>query len=991
MSMCLAREKYDQNKRNSGWNLMRMRRREVLKGLTIAAGGAMLPNAAWSMFAQQQNAGAIPPLALPIRGLVRREGKLLQPVQITLQHSGPNTTAVTTLNGTEVDRRTLSAGPNSFQVLTAPVSAPQEVNVTVAIGDKTASAAVKLQPVRKVLVYVLPHSHHDLGYTDIQANIEEKQMHNITLGIDLARKTANYPDGARFIWNLEVLWGADLFMKRKSQAEKDAFIDAVKKGWVSLNGMYANELTGLCRPEELLQLFRYGVELGRQCGVTVDSAMISDVPGYSWGTVTAMAQAGIRYFSVAPNWFDRIGRIMVEWQDKPFWAVSPSGREKVLVWIPWSGYAFSHVERAMNTELVAKYQDRLDAVKYPYDISYNRWSGHGDNAVPDGQICEFIKSWNQDYEWPKFAISSTSEAFAAFEKRYGSEIPQMKGDLTSYWEDGAGSSALETRMSRNAADRLTQAEALQAMLWVGSYKDSYKAADFNEAWRNVLLYSEHTWGASGSVSAPEAPMTTKQWDVKRQFAVAAEKQSNDLLGETLRSYATGKDASAIDVHNSTSWPRTEVVFLSAEMSTAGDHVRDHLRKPVASQRLSTGELAFLAGNVPAFGSARFHLSKERMHQPAIGVSVKDGLLENGVIRAKVDATTGNLVELTLHGKSANLVNTSSGEAVNEYLFLEGNDVAKMQKSGLAKISVEEAGPLVASLRIDSSAPGCNSLVRKVRLVAGADWIELCNLVDKKRAAIDPHPENAAFAHEFAQHEGKESLQFAFPFAVPEGKMHMDIPLAEMQPEIDQLPGSCKNWLPVGRWIDVANEQHGVTWVTLDAPLVEVGGITATMLGSQRDPTIWREHIERTQKFYSWAMNNHWGTNYRAYQEGAVEFRYALRAHDGYDPAGAGRFAIGLSQPLVASVASSEPPPASLLQIEPPDVLAIALKPSEDGNAFIVRLFGASGEERKAKLHWSMATPPRLWRSDLSERQIEPMHGEIRVAGWDLVTVRADRV
>ena len=79
---------------------------------------------------------------------------------------------------------------------------------------------------------------------------------------------------------------------------------------------------------------------------------------------------------------------------------------------------------------------------------------------------------------------------------------------------------------------------------------------------------------------------------------------------------------------------------------------------------------------------------------------------------------------------------------------------------------------------------------------------------------------------------------------------MDIPLAEMRPEIDQLPGSCKNWLPVGRWIDVANAVQGVTWVTLDAPLVEVGGITATMLGSQRDPTIWREHIERTQKFYS---------------------------------------------------------------------------------------------------------------------------------------------
>jgi alpha-mannosidase len=80
------------------------------------------------------------------------------------------------------------------------------------------------------------------------------------------------------------------------------------------------------------------------------------------------------------------------------------------------------------------------------------------------EICEFVKSWNQEYEWPKFVIASTSDAFSAFEQRYGSELPQCKGDLTPYWEDGAGSSALETRMNRVAADRLTQAEALTTML-----------------------------------------------------------------------------------------------------------------------------------------------------------------------------------------------------------------------------------------------------------------------------------------------------------------------------------------------------------------------------------------------------------------------------------------------------------------------------------------------------------------------------------------------
>jgi len=39
--------------------------------------------------------------------------------------------------------------------------------------------------------------------------------------------------------------------------------------------------------------------------------------------------------------------------------------------------------------------------------------------------------------------------------------------------------------------------------------------------------------------------------------------------------------------------------------------------------------------------------------------------------------------------------------------------------------------------------------------------------------------------------------------------------------------------------------------------VEVGGITATMLGSQKVPALWRQHIEPIQTFYSWVMNNHW--------------------------------------------------------------------------------------------------------------------------------------
>jgi hypothetical protein len=73
--------------------------------------------------------------------------------------------------------------------------------------------------------------------------------------------------------------------------------------------------------------------------------------------------------------------------------------------------------------------------------------------------------------------------------------------------------------------------------------------------------------------------------------------------------------------------------------------------------------------------------------------------------------------------------------------LDGPDVKSIRKSGPAQITVEEQGPLIAALRIDSSAPGCNSLVRRIRLCANADWVELGNVVDKKPAPASPHPGN----------------------------------------------------------------------------------------------------------------------------------------------------------------------------------------------------------------------------------------------------------
>jgi len=418
-------------------------------------------------------------------------------------------------------------------------------------------------------------------------------------------------------------------------------------------------------------------------------------------------------------------------------------------------------------------------------------------------------------------------------------------------------------------------------------------------------------------------------------------------------------------------------------------VKNEHSAAVPSQRLSTGELAFLAENIPPLGSTSFHLSAAAPHVPAKRVTVLDGVLDNGIVRAKVDSKSGNIVELTSNKSARNLVDTSQDKAINQYLFLEGTDTTKVSTSGPVRIAIEEAGPLVAAIRIESSAPGCVDLVRRVRLKASADWIEISNIVNKKRGPLNPHPGQGGPGGDFAQRESKESLQFAFPFAIENGQIHIDVPLAVMRPEIDQLPGSCKNWLPVGRWIDVANAEYGVTCATLDAPLVEIGSLSATMLGSQTHPEIWRKHIVPTQTFYSWIMNNHWGTNYRAYQDGPVEFRYGLRPHGGYDPAAASRFAIGMSQPLVVSAQGQRSRMGLKLRIDQEDVLVQECKRSADGSAWIVRLFGAAGEDRTVGLTWTDGRPIKVWRSNLREQSLEPLPTQLRVPAWELVTLRIE--
>lgn len=898
-----------------------------------------------------------------------------QPVEVEIHHfyTTPADVAVR-VGSKEVARLQLKPGRNpvEFQLPEAKELSAQSIEVLFE-GRSANTVHFEQKPVRAMTIYVTPHSHTDIGYTEIQTRVEAKQVKNLADGIAAAQKTWGYPEGARYIWNVEVSWAVDLYLQRHGEAGRKQLLEAVRKGQVAVNGMYLNELTGLARPEELAQLFRFSSKFAEESGAPIDAAMISDVPGLTWGTVVALQQAGIKYLSAAPNYFDRIGDILQVWENKPFYWQAADGKSKVLVWIPFWGYAMSHIYNEMSPKLVGDLFEGLEKRNYPYDIAYVRWAGHGDNATPDPAISDFVRDWNAKYIWPRFVISAARDPFVALEKKYGSQIPVVRGDLTPYWEDGAGSSALQTAQNRNASDRLTSAAAAFAMFKAGAYP----RADFDEAWRNILLYSEHTWGAAGSITAPDRKDTLEQWAIKRSYADKGDELSSKLLESALRSSSTNAGG-AIEVVNTLSWQRDELVVVPAALSTLGDLVKDVKGRAIPSQRLRSGDLAFMAKNVEPFATARYVISGGTPPKIKDRAIVRENVVDTGRVIARVDSITGGILELKAKGIDGNFVNASSGEALNEYIYFLGDDLKNARRNGEVRISVGESGPLVASLVIESAAPGCKLLRRELRAVSGQDYIELINLVDKERLS----------AQSYYAKEGKESVNFAFPFNVPNGQILFDIPLAAFRPEFDQLPGSCKNWVPVGRWADVSNNDRGVTWVTLDAPLVEVGELSARLLNSQTNPSIWRHSINKTQKFYSWIMNNHWGTNYRAYQEGPTIFRYVLRPHSkGSDPAAASRFATQFTQPLWVRRAEAEIT-ESLLTVSNHDVIVTGLKPSDDGKALIVRLFGASGKSAKTRLKWRQANLD-VHLSGTNEKSGERVGDEINVPGYGLVTLRAE--
>jgi alpha-mannosidase len=864
----------------------------------------------------------------------------------------------------QITSTVLSVGANVFYIPIAVVKEPKEIPIFFTVNDiRISRRLIPVKPVRSRDIYVLSYSHNDIGYTDLQPNIEKKQMRNLDVALDLIRKTRDFPPDARFKWNMEVLWAFDGYLKQASEEKRREVLEAVRNGSLGLNALYANVLTGLAGATEMSHFTEYARNFVAKHSLPITTALVSDVPGFTWGIVPTLAQSGVKFFSISPNPGDRIGYTIETWGDRPFYWKSQSGKEKILTWVARESYASFHEGdlTKLGDEKIFKLMRKLDDLDYPYDIVQLPYTIGGDNGPPDPNLSDFVKRWNDRYSVPRLIIATHEQLFTEFERRYGSTLPSFSGDFTPYWEDGAASSSFETALNRQAADRLIQAEAV----WAMRSPAAFPTEDFTSAWRNVVLYDEHTWGAHNSISAPDSSFVKGQWDIKRRFATDADSLSKSLFMKAAADETKSrKGETGIDVFNTNSWFRTDVIYLSAEQSVAGDLVVDAAGNPVPSQRLSSGELAVLVKEIPSMSSRRLFVRKGGAHSNG-AVSIKGNAIENSHLAVSVDSNTGVIRTLEWKRNGLQLAGRHQGEGLNEYIYVPGADPKDAKRVSNVKVSLKEKGKLVSSLLVEADAPGCRKFSCEIRVVDGINRVDIINRLDKEAIRT------------------KEGVHFAFPFSVPQGQLRYDVAYGIVRPDDDQLPGACKNFFSVQSWVDVSNDQRGITWATPDAPLIEIG----TMTAEKR----WLKETDNAQNFYSYVMNNYWHTNYKADQEGMITFRYSLQPHGEFLAEEAVRFGMEQREPLIAIPATtSAKADNSLFELESYSVLAISTKPVGSEGACLLCLYNPTSVDHTTALQWKRSIPVSFHASDAFGRTGELLGSEIHVPAYGTVFVRVNR-
>ena len=897
--------------------------------------------------------------ARQLKTVSKVENELLHTIRFNLVHLASAEKA--TLSVGEAKKEiTLNTGLNELNFSIPKVDQPTEVKIALQIGENIQERTITVAPVKEWTIHLVQHSHTDIGYTRPQSQILAEHLRFIDNALDYCDQTDHYPDHARFRWTCEASWTVKAYLESRPKEQVDRLLKRIKEGRIEVTGMYFNfseiiDETALAIQAQTLKGFK-------DRGIDVNTAMQNDVNGIGWCMIDVYHNTGVKYLTMGQH--GHRARIPF---DKPtsFWWTSPSGKRLLA-------YRSEHYMHGNTLSLtsgkidvfrnnLSGYLSDLEEKDYPLDRVALQFSGYiTDNSPPSTKACDIVKEWNEKYEWPKLKLSLASEFMVYLDQNHGDHLEVKKVAWPDWWTDGFGSAMNETKTARIVHTEMIATMGLLAMAQkAGGNLSTGIHDEIRQCYESLLFYDEHTFGADESITNPNSKNSINQWRQKSSYVWSANQQANLLREKAIgliQPYVEKTRSPSVTVFNTLNWERSGVVevFIDHDALPLDKKfsIEDTEGKAIPAQIVSSRNdgttWALWVEQVPPMGYKAFTIkvSEEPLEPTPQTTSGLPAFLENDYYKIVIDQDKGGISSWQDKELQKDLVDPNRSYQLGEFMLQKLDNRADMERltylnrdtvyKPLAQEMVRWSELKVVGVRKNKI---WNSILLTGKLPEGTDdsgvAIEVRLFNHSKKVELlynmnklpNPNPEGGFVAFPFKQGETDQLIFEAQGGVVEPGK--------------NQLEGTASDWNTIQNFAAVRTDNSQIVFCSNDAPLVQFGAINTGRYYYKHQPG--NGHI------YSWVFNNYWTTNFKASQQGELEWKYAITSSKDNSLTLATKFGWGNRVPLISRFNPSAAKSAgaatqTFIDLGTPDnLLLVNARPALDGTSIFLHLRETEGD------------------------------------------------
>ncbi len=766
--------------------------------------------------------------------------------------------------------------------------------------------------------YVVSNAHFDSQWNwDVQTSIDDFVYKTLVQNIWLLD---TYPD---YVFNFEggikYQWMKEYYPLEYEKVKK--FI--AQKRWNISGSSWDATDTNVPSPESFFRNILLGQEFYKnEFGTKSKDIFLPDCFGFGYTLPTIAAHAGLIGFSTQK----------LQWRLHPFYGDSKFPFSIGL----WQGIDGSRIMAALNAksynfrwnnEDISHNQELIEMAKSGVNNTAFRYYGTGDTGGSPtiSSVVSVEKGLTGDGAVK--VISSRSyqifEDYQPFEKH--PELPVYNGELLMDVH-GTGCYTSQAAMKRFNRRNEQLGDAAERSSVIADFLGgvTYPSSILDESWKRFIWHQFHD-DLTGT-SIPKA--YTYSWNDE----LIAQSRFADVIktatGSVSQALDTRVKGTAIVVYNSLASARKDIVEANVPIKDQPSGVRVFTQKgkEVAAQLISVSNgiahIAFAAEATPVSYSVydvRFGKSASVQNK----LKTTSNTLENSIYKVTLN-TDGDIAsivdkrvnrELVKNGSAIRLAFFTSNESFNwpawEVLkkTIDGTPVSVNEG---VQISVEDKGPLFATLKVERKY-GNSTFVQHIRLTEGAadDRIDVVN-------DIDWASQNAL-------------LKAEFPLSISNPKATYDLGLGSIERGNNSETAYEVN---AQQWADLTDKDgsYGVSILNnckygWDKP--NDNTLRLTLL-----------HTPKTDKSYTYQNKQDFGHH---------TFTYSILGHV-VTPEQKDRItwdADALNNPLLSFTSSKHAGKLgsefSFVKINTPQVAIKALKKSEDGQSYVVRLYELDGK------------------------------------------------